>query len=67
MLSIREIDIENGSADIPRYDDEVLNASWLQVSPELLPRLQTASRPRRYTPQPEDIDAFLESMYRNQE
>lgn len=68
MLSIREIDIENGSPDVPRYDEEVLNASWMQVCPELLPRLQNANPPRRYTaPPPEDIDAFLESIYRNQE
>ncbi len=50
-----------------RYDEEVLNAGWLP--PGLIPRLEeiveTRHTPR--TPPPEDVDAFLQSIYRNQE
>lgn len=50
-----------------RYDDEVLNAGWLP--PGLVPQLEEIvdARPPPRMPPPEDIDAFLQSIYRNQE
>lgn len=58
---------EIASYENERYDDEVLNAGWLP--PGLIPHLEevvhTRHPPRK--PPPEDIDAFLQSIYRNQE
>ena len=50
-----------------RYDEEVLNAGWLP--PGLVPQLEEIvdARPPPRMPPPEDIDAFLQSIYRNQE
>lgn len=50
------------------YDEEVLNANWLP-RPEVALQLQQIDRhhePERIAP-PEDVDAFLKAMYRNQE
>lgn len=49
------------------YDDEVLNANWLP-QPELALQLQehVFEEPGRMPP-PEDVEAFLEAIYRNQE
>ncbi|NMG72189.1 hypothetical protein [Parazoarcus communis] len=50
------------------YDEEVLNASWLP-HPEVALQLQEVTqRPRTINmPPPEDIDAFLQAVYRYQE
>ncbi|MDO9597815.1 MAG: hypothetical protein Q7J47_08850 [Azoarcus sp.] len=50
------------------YDEEVLNANWLP-RPEVALQLQQIDRhhePERIA-LPEDLDAFLKAMYRNQE
>ncbi|ATE61405.1 hypothetical protein [Thauera sinica] len=60
-------DREIATYENERYDDEVLNAGWLP--PGLVPRLAEAvpapHPPRK--PPPEDVDAFLRAIYRNQE
>jgi hypothetical protein len=49
------------------YDDEVLNASWLP-QPELALQLQEHDHEAaRQMPPPEDVEAFLQAVYRNQE
>ncbi|TAH47580.1 MAG: hypothetical protein EYC67_06870 [Betaproteobacteria bacterium] len=50
-----------------RYDEEVLNAGWLP--PGLIPHLDELVPPRHppRKPPPEDVDAFLQAIYRNQE
>ncbi len=64
MSPDKPTDLESADA----YDEEVLNANWLP-QPELAPQLQEveAERGRRKPAQPEDVDAFLRSVYRNQE
>ncbi len=56
------------------YDEEVMNAGWLPPTaqsagdPEPATGLQTMDRAAREAmPPPEDIDAFLRAIYRNQE
>lgn len=50
------------------YDEEVLNASWLP-RPEVALQLQQIDlhRESEHMPPPEDVDAFLKAVYRNQE
>ncbi|MBS0510212.1 MAG: hypothetical protein JSR42_03375 [Proteobacteria bacterium] len=60
-------DTEIASHDDERYDDEVLNAGWLP--PGLIPHLEELVAPVHppRKPPPEDVDAFLQAIYRNQE
>lgn len=51
------------------YGEEVMNANWLP-RPDIAPQLQEVEqdgRRRQRRPPPEDIDAFLNAIYRNQE
>jgi hypothetical protein len=51
----------------PTYDEEVLNAGWLP-QPEVMPQLQEhIAEPAEHMPPPEDVEAFLEAVYRYQE
>jgi hypothetical protein len=56
-------DLESADA----YGDEVLNANWLPQPELAADQGQGAVRRRRKAAQPEDVDAFLQSVYRNQE
>lgn len=64
------MDMQSGK-EVPApeaYDEEVLNASWLP-RPEVALQLQPIDlhhETERMLP-PEDVDAFLNEMYRNQE
>lgn len=49
------------------YDEEVLNASWLP-QPEIALQLQAVELHHQpEMPPPEDVDAFLDAIYRSQE
>ncbi len=67
METSQEKPTDLDSAD-DAYDEEVLNANWLP-QPELARQAREieARRGRRKPAQPEDVDAFLQSVYRNQE
>lgn len=70
MVIVMEMETGKARTEPPAYGEEVMNASWLP-HPEVATQLQEikpspAPRHERMPP-PEDIDAFLAAIYRNQE
>lgn len=51
----------------PAYDDEVLDAGWLPQPEEALQLQEHSAETAEHMPPPEDVEAFLEAMYRYQE
>ena len=52
----------------PRYDDEILDASWLPRPDAPLKVIRSAARDEEHPPvEDEEAEAFLDAIYRNQE
>lgn len=62
----KDMQSEIASYESERYDEEVLNAGWLP--PGLIPDAgEVIPRHPPRKPPPDDVDAFLRAIYRNQE
>lgn len=70
MVIIMDMNTGKAIGEPPPYDEEVMNANWLP-RPEIAPQLREVElegrQRRERQPPPEDIEAFLKAIYRNQE
>ncbi|PTD95888.1 hypothetical protein [Pseudothauera lacus] len=67
MVIVMEMSTGRVADPEPAYDDEILDAGWLPRPEPGLQQVEHCRTPERHLPPPEDIDAFLAAMYRNQE